>query len=247
MQPCPDVISLTSQIVADCTLDTASIFFYDETSGTPALSYLHHVNVSEEAQHCYAERVFESDPFTRSLLVDDTAGRGRFVRWGERSLAARADHAPDYRAFLSQHGIDVVGAWTRRLTPRLCLIVGTHRARATRRRDDVPIGLLECRLGGLADLVATQLFEEVTARESGCLALRHTLGGAGSDEPPTLGLTAREAQIANLICAGKQNKEIAYLIGLSQFTIENHLRRIYRKLNIHNRAALVARMSRRIH
>ncbi|UVO51981.1 LuxR C-terminal-related transcriptional regulator [Sphingomonas sp. SUN019] len=245
MRPRPDIVSLTGQIVADCTLDTASIFFYDETCGVPALSYLHHVNVSEEAQHCYAERVFESDPFTRSLLVDDSGGRGRFVRWGERSLAARADHAPDYRAFLSQHGIDVVGAWTRRLTPHLCLIVGTHRARTTKRSGDVPVALLEHRLGTLADLVATQLFEEVTARESGCLALRHALGGA--DEPPTLGLTAREAQIANLICAGKQNKEIAYLVGLSQFTIENHLRRIYRKLHIHNRAALVARMSRQLH
>jgi DNA-binding CsgD family transcriptional regulator len=243
MQPRPDVVSLTGQIVADCTLDTASIFFYDETCGVPALSYLHHVNVSEDAQHCYAERVFESDPFTRSLLVDDTGGRGRFVRWGERSLAARADHAPDYRAFLSQHGIDVVGAWTRRLTPQLCMIVGTHRARTTKRRGEVPIGLLEYRLGTLADLVAAQLFEEVTTRESGYLALRHTL----DDDPPTLGLTVREAQIANLICAGRQNKEIAYLIGLSQFTIENHLRRIYRKLGIHNRAALVARMSRQLH
>ena len=60
-----------------------------------------------------------------------------------------------------------------------------------------------------------------------------------------LQLSHREMQIAALICEGKQNKNIAYLLGISEFTVENHLRRIYRKLNIHSRSALVSYFSRR--
>ena len=55
-------------------------------------------------------------------------------------------------------------------------------------------------------------------------------------------LSPRESQIAALICEGKQNKQVAYQLALSEFTVENHLRRIYRKLGVHNRAAMTAKL-----
>ena len=55
--------------------------------------------------------------------------------------------------------------------------------------------------------------------------------------------SARETQVARLVCEGRRNKEIAWIASLSEYTVENHLRLIYQKLGIHNRAALVARMN----
>jgi DNA-binding CsgD family transcriptional regulator len=51
-------------------------------------------------------------------------------------------------------------------------------------------------------------------------------------------LTAREIEIAQLVGAAKRNKEIARNLCLTQQTVENHLRNIYAKLNIHSRVEL---------
>lgn len=50
-----------------------------------------------------------------------------------------------------------------------------------------------------------------------------------------LGLTRRELDIANLICQGKRNPEIARFIGITQRTVETHRRNLRAKLGINNR------------
>lgn len=53
-------------------------------------------------------------------------------------------------------------------------------------------------------------------------------------------LTAREREIAALICSGLSNRTIAQRLGASEGTIGVHLHNIYRKLEISNRATLAA-------
>lgn len=53
-------------------------------------------------------------------------------------------------------------------------------------------------------------------------------------------LTRRELQIASLIGAGKSDKEIALQLGISGYTVREHIRRIFAKLNIGRRAAIVS-------
>jgi two-component system, NarL family, nitrate/nitrite response regulator NarL len=65
-------------------------------------------------------------------------------------------------------------------------------------------------------------------------------GNAAHREPDELPgtLTQREGEIMRLVCAGLSNKEIGRELNLSDGTIKVHLHHIYRKLAIHNRAAL---------
>lgn len=51
-------------------------------------------------------------------------------------------------------------------------------------------------------------------------------------------LTDREKEIVKHIIDGKQNKEIAYILNLSERTIENHLSKIYVKFEVNNRIEL---------
>lgn len=58
------------------------------------------------------------------------------------------------------------------------------------------------------------------------------------------GLTAREKQILQLLVDGLTMNQIATRLELSYHTISNHLRGIYRKLHVRNRAKAVAKALR---
>jgi DNA-binding CsgD family transcriptional regulator len=54
-------------------------------------------------------------------------------------------------------------------------------------------------------------------------------------------LTERELQIATLIASGKPNKQIASHLHISEWTVATYLRRIFVKLGVDSRAAMVYR------
>ncbi|HEY7392934.1 MAG TPA: response regulator transcription factor [Bryobacteraceae bacterium] len=57
-------------------------------------------------------------------------------------------------------------------------------------------------------------------------------------EQLTRHLTLREKQIVELVKQAKLNKEIAYILHLSEGTIKEYLNKIFRKLDVKNRTEL---------
>ena len=67
--------------------------------------------------------------------------------------------------------------------------------------------------------------------------------------PPTLlsallksGLSTREIEILEWVRNGKTNIEIGMILDISSFTVKNHLQRIFRKINVSNRAQAVGKL-----
>lgn len=58
-------------------------------------------------------------------------------------------------------------------------------------------------------------------------------------------LSRREQQVLQLIAAGMRNKEIAATMGISEETVHTHLRNIFRKLSVSDRAHALAVAIRR--
>lgn len=56
-------------------------------------------------------------------------------------------------------------------------------------------------------------------------------------------LTSRELQIVMLVARGKANKQIAAQLKISEWTVSTHLRRIFAKLGVSSRAAMVYQCS----
>lgn len=55
-------------------------------------------------------------------------------------------------------------------------------------------------------------------------------------------LSPREQEIARMVGAGYPNKTIAARLGISSWTVATHLRRMFAKLGVNSRAALVAKV-----
>ena len=57
-------------------------------------------------------------------------------------------------------------------------------------------------------------------------------------------LSERETQIMAWVAMGKTNLEIGSILGISGFTVKNHMQRIFQKLNVFNRAQAVSKVTR---
>jgi DNA-binding CsgD family transcriptional regulator len=87
-----------------------------------------------------------------------------------------------------------------------------------------------CGARALADRAATEL------RATGARPRRRLLTGVES-------LTASERRIAQMAVSGMTNRDIAQALFVTVKTVETHLGRLYRKLDIHSRAELAELMS----
>jgi transcriptional regulator EpsA len=59
-------------------------------------------------------------------------------------------------------------------------------------------------------------------------------------EAPTL--TDRQLEILHWVRQGKTNFEIALILDISVLTVKNHLQKLFKRLNVHNRVQAVARI-----
>ena len=58
-------------------------------------------------------------------------------------------------------------------------------------------------------------------------------------------MSERELEVMKWVQAGKTNSEIGEILAISPFTVKNHLQRIFRKMDVLNRAQAVAKLAGR--
>jgi DNA-binding CsgD family transcriptional regulator len=72
--------------------------------------------------------------------------------------------------------------------------------------------------------------------------VRCVFARVGSPRPRHQSLSSREREIARMIAEGHTNKTIAAVLEISSWTVSTHLRRIFAKLGVASRAAMVAQL-----
>jgi len=86
-----------------------------------------------------------------------------------------------------------------------------------------------------------------TAHEMHAWFDRRMLQALQPDRPParetynTCGLSERELEVLRLLVQGLITKEIAEVLSISYHTVDQHQRRVFKKLNVHTRSAAVAK------
>ncbi len=72
--------------------------------------------------------------------------------------------------------------------------------------------------------------------------LTRQVGRRSTDvDPPAL--SSREREIGRMIAKGYTNKTIAAVLDISSWTVDTHVRRIFAKLGVRSRGAMVARLA----
>lgn len=71
---------------------------------------------------------------------------------------------------------------------------------------------------------------------------RYLLVQISAGERKTSSLSPREMEIVRMVAQGHPNKIIAVVLNISSWTVCTHLRRIFAKLGVSSRAAMVARL-----
>ena len=139
-------------------------------------------------------------------------------------------------------GILVVSAWSSEEA-----ILGALRAGATgyvlKERDDIEVSLsIRSVLRGGAPIdpfIARRILELLPA----AVPVPASASDSDSDSTPAVvagdALSERECQILRLVADGLSNREIADALFLSRYTVESHVKRIYRKLAVSSRTMAV--------
>ncbi len=72
-------------------------------------------------------------------------------------------------------------------------------------------------------------------------AAEYQAAGNGEADTDERALSSREFEILEWVRKGKTNQEIGAILDISAFTVKNHLQRVFKKLDVINRAQAVAR------
>jgi len=106
------------------------------------------------------------------------------------------------------------------------------------------VARLQWLLGRPADAARSAATAQQLHRRWGAAGLGDPLAGLGRDTL-TAPLSQRESEVIGLLAAGRENAEIAAVLGVSVHTVERHVANIFIKIGVRNRAEATAWAHRR--
>jgi LuxR family maltose regulon positive regulatory protein len=131
--------------------------------------------------------------------------------------------------------------WMRLRIDVLDVLLACSHGREDEARTALLLMLPEIERSGMPRLVSDYdalqpLLESIPHPYAQRLAFRHTKPSATAHP---FGLTRQEMQVAQMLVGDKTRDEIAQAMFLSKFTIRAHLRSLYKKLGVHDRAEAI--------
>ena len=212
----------------------------------PVAEYAHTMGVADPSVMPYGPDLVEA--YTRNGMTDEA--RSELDR-----LARQAEATERPWALASAARCEALLAPDDELDERFALALERHqrvRSPFERARTDLCHGERLRRAGRRVDARAAlrsalSAFEDLDAvpwADRARAELKATGETARKRDPSAAEqLTPQELQIALLVAEGRSNKEVAAALYLSAKTVEYHLTRVYRKLNVYSRTELTRLMA----
>lgn len=224
-----DGTELVHRVSRESGASSVTVFLVDAQNAVPRLRYLFNLGLSSDTNRRYAESVCGQDPFLIAGCRLAAPGRKELLLLDQYQVQATVDveAAHAYWRFMQDAGYREAAASIQALAPGVHLVAGLMWRGPQSAAASLPA--LQETLEKLFGLLSVSLVQA---------ALRRCWFAADEALPDTL--TPREQNVVAALRRGLSNKQIAAALDLSEFTIENHLRRIYRKHGVRNRTSLIA-------
>jgi DNA-binding CsgD family transcriptional regulator len=220
---------------------------------------IHQANDEDDLQSLLAPKIGELFAATRSgiFFFDRLVAEGRFQ--SALDLALSLEHNPVARYIAERHTpvhegqVTTPKAW-KIICPRpdhwhvmagpivyqgkLVGIVGCTRARSMPAFDTQNLSDLSAICLHLSDWTATVRFARSAMKPR-----QSSFSTDSLSERLRQRLTARELEIANLVALGRTNAEIGNELWITKNSVKQALKRMFRKLEVSSRAAMIAQIS----
>lgn len=193
------------------------------------IAFVHQRGIPQSLLKRYTGGLYEADPHLKAIQdLNDTPLQcatlhGNVPQDGDSNV---------YWRELTRCGVTMTAAQALRITANTHLLSGFLSATTCEKSELRKLsGVTDRWLDQCAERLIEQLFDE------SCV---FTSGSSAPKRQSLSQLTARETDIAGCVLKGLSNKQIAEHCQISVYTVENHLRSIYKKLSVQSRTALLA-------
>ena len=224
-----------------------ALLLYDRNTPQQPISFLFNDGISELLADNYTKRVCQHDPLLPHAGTPNSDAIRRTEITTRKKLVQLADATYSdtlYQDVLAHAGYKETAAFSHRVSSNLHLVVGlllSNKARNGRHLQlDAASQLTEEWLSVCADnlidsSIRHHLYHNSTKLPQPQNGFNETAINRGD-----FGLSQREADVVGELIKGKSNKQISAALTLSEYTVENYLRKIYKKFNVHSRTELIS-------
>ena len=210
------------------------LFVFDSRRGTEAVNFLCNYGMSEQIRRDYAGGLWAYDPFLLSLRRECRAPIVLERRQlEEREARAEHRHCQPYWQYIDQVGYRDITASIHPFTQDVFLIGGLMGQQHGRKYNGIHCEHVLSEMDQLVGSTASDLVTE---------GLRCLFPANLSPSVASGALTARETDVVKALKAGNSNKQIAAVLMLSEYTVENHFKRLFKKFSVNNRTALLSKL-----
>lgn len=231
--------SYAHQIMQKSGANGLSFFLFDSSIvGNNAISFIYHSHLSDATLYNYASQIYQYDPLMphkQSLIrnCDNYTGVSMRESWRKKDAPPQENTRRYWDFFKTLDYIETAASF-KAVSSNIFMVIGLVLAEKNKHLSVEPV------MQQMEDWLSESCDHIIETS----LRSRHEFAGKRSKnsriDQLSEQLTTREFQVVCELLQGKSNKQIAYALRLSEYTVENYLRKIYKKFGVRNRTALMA-------
>lgn len=223
-----------------------ALMLYDRSTPQHPITFLFNDGIPATLAANYSKRICLHDPLLPHAGTSDTDNIRRtdigLTNTKRQQLESTLNSDALYQDVLSHAGYRETAAYTHGISKNLHLVVGLLLSKGARNRTQLQLDAASQLVENWLEVCADTLIES-SIRQRLHNEPQHAIIDATTICRGDYGLSQREADVVNELVRGKSNKKISATLSLSEYTIENYLRNIYKKFSVHSRTELIATLA----
>ncbi|MDF1690795.1 MAG: LuxR C-terminal-related transcriptional regulator [Zhongshania sp.] len=206
------------------------LFLFSARPAQAGVHFFCHYGMSAQIKTVYSQRLWAHDPFLNHIKQQGANTQATVLDRGQ--LEGNDNQGDSYWNYINRVGYRDIVSVIHPYTPEIFLVGGLMGQDRGRQYGEVTA--THSVIDDLDNFVGEAASELISSLIAPMLTIEPVGAAAG------LALTSRERDVIKALQVGYGNKQIAAMLSLSEYTVENHFKRLFRKFAVHNRTALLA-------